>query len=242
MTEQELMAAIAARRRMPTTLNSYAGPTPASTQPLALGNSAEVDAAYQAMMAYNAQADEDTGSLRRNLSNALDLSGKNRLHTILNSHQQFADRGTLNSGLALNQDTNLNTTYDSNDQSYNNAFQDNLSGIARHKLALSQGYQNAQVSASEKATAARAASDAAAIAQQQQVAIAQTNQAALLAQLQQLQAPTAIPDQAPQIMADPGFTPAPVQHVYAPTKPRAPVVRAPIIKSPIPKLLLRGRY
>jgi len=186
--------------------------------PSGLATDANVNAAYQNLMSYGAQADADQGTLRRNLQDTFDASKKRRMQDVLHANQNFADRGTLNSGVALGHDNDIQSNYDTLDRGYQNSYDDAIRAIARHKLDLSNAYQNSQLIAAHQMEVDKAKAAQDAIAAQQQAQALQDQQAALLAQL------------TPAPIAAPAFHPTtPV------TKPKPLVV-----KSPIPKLTLKG--
>lgn len=139
--------------------------------------------AYQKMMTYGNQADMDTADLRRKLVDSISASKKARTGSILQANTGFSDRGILNSGISLGQDSKINTAYDTSERGLNDNLNSNLSDIARKKLGYFQDYQNAQVGASASQTKAQADAEAASLAAQQQAQLVQQQQADLIAVL-----------------------------------------------------------
>src|SRR5882724_7318620 len=131
-TDLQRRARLAMEAKYP---NFYAGPQQSTLVPNAVeGSQQELDAyiqqkameapsgslatdpnvlsSYQKMMSYGNQADMDTADLRRKLVDSIASSQKARNQSMLNAHTGFSDRGILNSGIALGQDANINTAYD----------------------------------------------------------------------------------------------------------------------------------
>lgn len=197
---------------------------PPPPQPLA--TNANVNAAYKALMQGQMNADEDRGTLRRNLDNTLMQSKKNRLKAIAQGHQSFADRGILNSGIALGHDTETDTAFDQLDRGYNDSYDQNIRDIARKILGLNTAYEDSQVQAAHDMEVERANQEAAALKARQDAEEAQKQQAALLAQL----APAMTNYNTPGIPSTPEspiWTPAPAPYIPPKPKPAAKPAPAP---------------
>lgn len=107
-----------------------------------------VNAAYQKLMRYGQETDLSTQANRRNLATNLDTSKKNRGSSLLNSRQGLADRGMMNSGIALKRMEELNQGYDTTDNQMQGNFDRSLADIARQKLGLEQDYKDSVVQGS----------------------------------------------------------------------------------------------
>lgn len=188
--------------------------------------------AYQTMMGYNNQADVDTASLKRKLADALTASKQNRGKSLTKSNISFSDRGILNSGIALGQNADLNTAYDSSDSGLTNNFNANLSDIARKKLGYSQDYSNSKIGASAKQAKAQADAQAAALQAQQQAAQIQQQQADLIAALNPVPAPVAATP------VDTSYADA--ANAYAAAIKATAKPKAVASKKALPKLVLKG--
>lgn len=227
---------------------SPTGPTVAATPapPIALGTDANVNAAYRRMQEYGIQSEADTGQLRRNLATNFDTSQKNRLQSVLNNNQRFADNGILDSGITLNKNSQTNTQFDTADTAMQGAFDKSLGDIGRNTLGYQNAYGDAQVVASHDAMKAQADAAALAITQQHQAEQAAKDQASLLAALQ-AQVPAQQQDYTPQAQVTQNAPAATINgmsyadaaraYMNATAKPKA----VPVVKSPIPRLVIRGR-
>jgi hypothetical protein len=133
--------------------------------PPALASSPGVDAAYQALMQYIANTDQDRGKFARRRDDSLAQAASSRLKSVMQANQGAADRGILNSGAALQQQGDVNQQWDQYDTGVRNQFTDWDAEVGRNITGLTTGYENAQNAASAKLT--QDAADAAAAAQVQ---------------------------------------------------------------------------
>lgn len=185
--------------------------------------------AYQKMMTYGNQADMDSASLKRKLVDSLNASKKARTGSILQANTGFSDRGILNSGISLGQDSKINTAYDTADTGLNDNLNTNLSDIARKKLGYFQDYQNAQIGASASQTKAQADAEAARLAAQQQADLIKQQQADLIASLN----PVPAADTATYLPPSIYKPPTPIKQIVAKAVSASS-------KKALPKLVLRG--
>lgn len=146
-------------------------------------NQGSVNSAYQQMMAYYNQSDADKGDLTRRLSTNLDVGQKNRDSSLLNSRQGFSDNGLLNSGIALKRMEDLNTTADTLAGQETANYDTTLAGIARRRLDLGQGYEDARVQGTALTASDEATQAAADLLARQQAEQNAADQAALMAQI-----------------------------------------------------------
>lgn len=235
-TLQELAAV---RRRLPTPLTTaqkaardraalLAPPNPSDP---ALANDVGVNQAYQALMQGIAQGDLNKSDYQRQLATNVQNSQNQRVKDLMNTNQSFADRGILNSGIALKQDADLNTQRDQFDFGLNDAYQTNIRNIDMGISGLQTGYENSKVLASAAYTKQQADAAAQALLAQQQ-AQAQADQAALL-MTQLTQQPLAIDPALDNPFINPTVNIAPRPVIKPPIKvaPRLPLKTT--IKTPI---------
>jgi hypothetical protein len=187
----------------------YGAPLDQLPTPLATDES--VVAAYQALMQYIATGDANKGVFQRNLTDNLAQTQKNRLKAVLQSHQSLADRGLLNSGIALGQEADVGTQYDALAAGYQNQYTDQVGAIDRNTTGLRTAYDNSQDVASGKYTAAQAKAAADAMAAQDAAAAQQQQIANMIAAL--------TPPPLTQQAAIPNYTP-PAQAPYIPPAPK----------------------
>ena len=188
-----------------------------------------VNQAYQALMSAQTEGDLNTGNFRRQLTDSLDASGKNRVQNILKSHQNMSDRGMFNSGVALGQEGDINTGFDTVDKGLLNNYQTNVDAIGRNILGLRTNYLNSEDIASGNWTASQAKAAADALTAQQTADTSAQQIRDLIAQL----TPAAAPSVAPTAVA---------AKPKVPVKPKAPAAPSPAVAKKLtqPKLIVRG--
>lgn len=193
-------------------------PVQAPTNSISFERQIPINAAYQKLMRYGQESDLATGQNRRNLTTNLDNSQKNRGNSLLNSRQGLADRGIMNSGIALKRMEDLNQGYDTTDSQMVGNFEANLAEIARQKLGLGQDYEDAKVQGSYLTTQDQTLAEDErlqnTLAREEQSAIAwreEQQRATLIAALQaqiQAPAPTNYPEPIPEAPVDTSYADA----------------------------------
>lgn len=191
---------------------------PPNQQPGPLATDGDVNAAYQALMQYMAQTDQDKGTYARMLQTNLDQARINRTKTVMGGHQSAADRGILNSGIALGRDADVNTQYDSLERGYTDNYTDALHTMDRNVTGLQTNYDNATIAASAKYTQQQAEAAAATIQAQQAAALQQQQMAEFMAMLTP---PTPANDAPPNPLLAAAYSPP--SALVAPPKKKLPV-------------------
>lgn len=118
----------------------------ATTSPTTVTDYSDIlAAAYRNLGQVNAAADASTAAAKRNYDLQLQNSATGRGKSIVQGHQNVASQGLLDSSIALNQDADINTGYDTQNSGYLGSYTDTLSQLAQKRLDAQNAYDDANI-------------------------------------------------------------------------------------------------